>query len=245
MDLIRVVGAAMAATAVCCAPSALAQTFVVDARSNIFGAGHETPPNPLGTGAGVLPVRVALEALAGPALEFGGPSGGVSGQVRSHPLAAWNGPDGRSGRTTDVWSLGSVSGIVHENRVMFLAGVFLDEGLEGVPAPVRLDVTTLSEAAVLSPVLGQTFFVGDGRDDAGDVQRFDVPAHATALYLGFVDAYWFGSAPGDSRGALPGSYDDNEGALTVGVTSVPAPGGVALALGALTGLARRKRAARG
>lgn len=54
----------------------------------------------------------------------------------------------------------------------------------------------------------QTFFIGDGRDLNGQVQRFHAPQGATRLFLGFAETFGF-SGPG-----LPGFYDDNGGSLT-------------------------------
>jgi hypothetical protein len=59
-----------------------------------------------------------------------------------------------------------------------------------------------------SPRLAQLFFIGDGRATRR-LQRFEIPAGATRLYLGLADAFGF-------RGP-PGNYDDNTGAFDVTV----------------------------
>ena len=91
---------------------------------------------------------------------------------------------------------------------MFLAGVFLDDSEPVVPPPARLMFNDQIIAFhSISPLLRQTFFVGDGLSGTGcgDLQQFYVPATATRLYLGFLDApQWLG---------LPGAYEDNGGAL--------------------------------
>ena len=51
------------------------------------------------------------------------------------------------------------------------------------------------------------FPIGDGRTTSGTLQRFTVPAGATRLYLGYVDA--------DGFSGSPGFYDDNTGSIRV------------------------------
>jgi hypothetical protein len=58
----------------------------------------------------------------------------------------------------------------------------------------------------LSPLIQQTFFIGNGRTSSGAVQTFHVPAGATRLYLGFADAVSFVGTPC--------CYGDNSGSLT-------------------------------
>ena len=89
---------------------------------------------------------------------------------------------------------------------MYLVGVFLDNTEPSDPAPAPLDVTSADNTAVFAPVLRQVFFIGDGLTATGVVQRFDVPAGATRLFLGFADAFTFLGNPG--------FYNDNAGALT-------------------------------
>ena len=95
---------------------------------------------------------------------------------------------------TNVSSYGSISG-VSADREFFLVGVFM--GPAGpVSVPSDLNFTGNSDFASLSGLqLGQTFFIGDGgvgyQDASGTLQLFYVPAGATSLYLGFVDALNF------------------------------------------------------
>jgi hypothetical protein len=73
-----------------------------------------------------------------------------------------------------------------------LIGVFMSDSAP-VPgqAPADLDFTTDAERnfTSLSPQLNQTFFIGDGRTDGGNPQQFVVPAGATRLFIGNMDAY--------------------------------------------------------
>ena len=50
---------------------------------------------------------------------------------------------------------------------MFLVGVFLDEREPADPAPERLDFSTSENYSTLSPLIGQVFFIGDGRSASG------------------------------------------------------------------------------
>ncbi|MCC6428399.1 MAG: hypothetical protein IT435_16455 [Phycisphaerales bacterium] len=212
---------------------------MVPGSANIFGAGHDTAPDPGSYGPGTLPVRVDLfSAPTAREVTFDSITGEVSCLLR---LGWWNGADGGSHATgnTDILSYGGISGIINQKATMFLVGVFTDGTEPSGPGPARLDVTHRMEDGEYSPLLFQTFFIGDGRSTRGlrAQQLFHVPTAATTLYLGFADAYGFGH-PTD----LPGSYNDNAGALDVRLTLVPSPGTVALlTAGSWLLLARRKR----
>lgn len=141
----------------------------------------------------------------------------------------------------DEAASGGLSGLFHATRHAFLAGVFLDDGdPTGQPAPVRLTYNEASSALPsYSPLLRQTFFIGDGRDvnndalgaNAGNLQVFQVPAGATRLYLGLVDglSVWGrNQCYGDNLGAyranvMFGPYSVPSGA---GVEAVPVGGGL-------------------
>ena len=104
----------------------------IDARANIFGAGHAIAPGPGGGGGGVLPPDVSLPPGSGRVLTFSSVTGAVSG-IDSE----LNGPDGGTSASgdTDITSYGGISGIVHPNRTMFLVGVFLADAEPIDPAP--------------------------------------------------------------------------------------------------------------
>jgi hypothetical protein len=73
-----------------------------------------------------------------------------------------------------------------------IIGVFMsDSAPVAGSAPGSLDFSTDDERnfTTLSPVLNQTFFIGDGRTDGGNPQQFVVPAGATRLFIGNMDAY--------------------------------------------------------
>ena len=97
-----------------------------------------------------------------------------------------------------------------------LAGVFLSDTLPAsAPAALRFYVSNSSQGgiqtdfAVLSPEMGQMFFIGDGLTGTGTgvLQTFRVPPGATHLYLGYIDSC--------NGGPTPGCYSDNLGSLNV------------------------------
>jgi hypothetical protein len=116
------------------------------------------------------------------------------------------------GSTTHVLSVGGISGLRHDAKVMFLTGVFLDDGAAVTPAPPLLDETGADAREEFEPLLGQSFHIGDGRTQSGELQRFHAPAGATRLFLGFVEAFQFGEPDAP---AVAGFYGDNGGSLNV------------------------------
>jgi len=155
----------------------------------------------------------------------------------------------------DMESYGGISGMKlfeadpSARRVMFLAGVFTGAALPSDPAPAILDFssTALTRSFTsLSPLLHQTFYIGDGLtgEGSGSTQTFHVPDGATHFHLGFMDGSYFVGGPD--------YYDNNSGsfAATFTVTSsVPEvdPGSlgsvIALVAGSLGILERRRRRA--
>jgi hypothetical protein len=221
-----------------------AQSLVVSGRANIFGAGLAAPPAPGGGGAGELPPSYAFAAAPRLVLAFSS----VTGTASCCGAGGHVGPDGGShaSGTTDIRSAGGISGILKSDATMFLVGVFLAGGAQPAVAPPRLDFSgAAAMQSAFAPLLGQTFFIGDGLTGTGSgaVQRFLVPVGATHLYLGFADALEFGFPTSD-----PGYYGDNQGQLTaeftVRPTSAPEPATHALLATALVALALARRRAR-
>lgn len=174
---------------------------IVLGTANIFGAGHDAAPDPAGGGPGTLP----------PMWEI--PNGASTmavtdtvGTVKPVPMSGGNGAAGAGpGLPTDIGSHDGISGIVNRNNTMFLVGVFLtDAEPKAGEHPDRLGFTDGEDFTELAPLIGQTFFIGDG-----DGKTFLIPEGATRLYLGFADAYDF---QGD-----PGWYGNNSGQLAVTV----------------------------
>jgi hypothetical protein len=139
----------------------------------------------------------------------------------------------------------NISGITVPNAGN-IAGVFLASTVAPT-TPAALDFTASgTDFASLSPLLQQSFFIGDGKtgDATGTTQTFYVPVGATTLYLGFTDECSYGGGPS--------CFDDNSGSFTVTSTgtapitgAVPEPTTWALLLAgfAFTGVAIRRRGA--
>jgi len=205
-----------------------ADVVQIDARSAIFDAGMSAP-----TMDGLLPPELAIPTGA---VSMTLPT--VTGEVRAYPTLPFGGPDGNTQLgDTNITSFNGISGILAPTTLP-LVGVFLANPHTGNEnAPSRMDFNALGyDFASLSPILGQTFFIGDGQTSNALLQTFDVPAGATTLYLGLADAGFFTGAPG--------AYADNDGSFTADVQFqvVPAPGAIALlGLGGMMTI-RRKRA---
>lgn len=225
---------AHAAVLIAAAATANADAFstTVSAQANLFGAGSAVPPAPQGGGGGVLPPLAVSALMSGSWIEIDS----AIGEVRAGPdPVPFNGADGGTsfGGTTDVTSWQGISGLIHDDRTLFLAGVFLSDLAPQDPAPARRDDTNANAQSDFFPALNQTFFIGDGLTDSLQTQRFFAPADATRFYLGFIDGSLFQSPPG--------FYGDNEGDIEVEFRVVPGPGSVALIVVGAPLLNRRRR----
>jgi hypothetical protein len=199
-------------------------TLTIDSMQNIHGAGHAAAP-----GEGDLPALVPLGGGpgAGEAVTFPSVTGMVSANVGLYPFAGGDGADLSAVGGLDQASFGGISGLVSDH-VIALTGVFTTDAEPADPAPPRL--VFRGDAAIdfaeLSPLLNQTFFIGDGRRaDGTTLQRFNPPAGATQLWLGFADHAFLGGPPD--------GYSDNGGQLQVQVrtgTVIPLPPALLVAL---------------
>lgn len=185
----------------------------VQGQMNIFGAGHSDTSL---VGGGMSPLEVSISPGTNRVLTFSN----VTGTVLIAGAASPNGPDG--GTTppgfTNIDSTLGISGLIHTNRNMFLAGVFLSNAEPTDPAPIRLSFTSPEDFTNLVPLLHQTFFIGDGlTSSSNQVQTFVVPDSATRLFLGFIDGF--------SVTGPPGAYFDNSGTLNLDlqISAIPEP----------------------
>lgn len=175
-------------------------TLTVDAVANIYGAGHDVPPDPGGGGGGALPPAYEFPAMGGQILQFSS----VTGTISADGGITFNGPDGSRGPIS-VRPWDGISGIKDSRGGFYLVGVFLTDVEPHDPAPGAKDFSRSHNFGSISPPLATVFFIGDGKDSLGQVQTFRVPEGATRLFLGLADACnGFGPA---------GCYDDDLGSL--------------------------------
>jgi hypothetical protein len=207
-----------------------AAMLTISADANIFGAGKTSAPAPGGGTGGDRPPRFNFAAAAGQVLTFSSIRGvvnyGLSGETSTNGIG-----DGRAFLSgTNILSYGGISGIRNDNAIGFLVGVFLNDSEPTGSGPSALNFTNNTSFAELSPLLNQTFFIGDGLTGRGlgNKQRFLVPEQATRLFLGFAD--------GNVVQGAPGFYNDNVGAVVANfdikpaTESVPEPGTILSAL---------------
>ncbi len=187
------------------------QTLSVSAFMDIWQSGGYND----GSGA-EPPASYAFAAAPGQALTFSS----VTGTWSCGNGATPNGPDGTNNGSCYVNAntftpTGPFSGLDMTDFSRPLVGMFLADTLPASVAPtLRFYWTDNSQGgiqtnfAVLSPQIGQVFFIGDGLTGTGTgaVQVFNVPPTATRLYLGYVDL---------CSNVTPGCYSDNSGSMTV------------------------------
>ncbi len=186
---------------------------VVHAADNIYGAGQATAP-----GGGNVPTAVVTLGPGVQCVRVSRVTGSLtcsaaSGCITLNKGANYNDADGVGGQQSPTSNTGTslISGIKAPNEG-YLVAVFIPPGGPAGAAPARLDFTKRRMTAFrkLSPLLDQTFFVGDGKagDGSGFVQRFNVPVGAGALVFGISDTCQNGNGP-------PGCYFDNLGTFKV------------------------------
>jgi hypothetical protein len=192
-------------------------SVTIPGTADIFGAGQAQPPslkgNPgLGTGGGTLAPDVSFVATRGEVLTVPSVTGAVYCDSTMLLTATPNGPCASNSAGTALDPVGPISGIVDSDSNDFLTGVFLSSAQPTGAPPASLDFSSAANGAgytMLSPRLGQTFFVGNGRTSSGTLHQIIVPAGATRLFLGIADGSYF---EGD-----PGYYDDDGGAYQASV----------------------------
>lgn len=108
---------------------------------------------------------------------------------------------------TPSHALGSVFGLSNiKAPINSLVAVFLDDtAFAARPvAPPTLDFSTLETRnfTTLNPLIGQIFFIGDGKTSSGALQAFVVPAGTTRLYLAIMDRYEWANNQGQLSGTI-------------------------------------------
>jgi hypothetical protein len=246
--------------------AASAQTYTnqtILSTANIYGAGRTGAaaiPSPGGTtsgapgpaGGSAAPV-FALAAGTGRILTLSSVTGTMTFDYPDgYPYFD---ADGGTDVSSSISSFQGISGITETDRHGSLLGVFISgppagyaDGASGSDDPALVYSATnpadLSySSASYTPLLNQSFFIGDGLtgDGTGATQQFFVPDSATELVLGLSD--------GPAYNGAPGSYNDNTGSYTASFTisgsaSAPEPTALLLFGPALLGIAamvRRRR----
>ncbi|MGH7243920.1 MAG: PEP-CTERM sorting domain-containing protein [Phycisphaerales bacterium] len=182
-----------------------------DAGDNDFAPGQSPVLVDLAQFGGALTLRFAASGFVtnGGGGTLFGPRGDTA-QISEHVAGAQFGKSGL---------LAPLNGLI---------AVFLDDSdptLGGTPADLDFTSALSRDFASLSPLLKQTFYIGDGMDSLSQVQDFIIPAGATRLYLGTMDGF---------------EWNNNEGSFDVTI-SVPSPGAVALGVAGLVVAASRRR----
>jgi uncharacterized protein (TIGR03437 family) len=187
-------------------------TLMLQSTADIFLAGHSST---MGISSpGTTPQVIAVNGLAGQVVRFSN----VSGTWNCGSGGVSGGADGDGCYSnTNVSSYHGISGIIHQNKTMFLVGVFLSDAEPADPAPTRLDATNANSVASFQPLIAQTFFIGDGLTAGGTTQEFTIPSGATRLFLGIAD--------GAAFQGTPCCYGDNSGSLNLSWAIGPASGG--------------------
>lgn len=147
----------------------------------------------------------AIHVTPGTRMTFDSVTGGANNFYTTQMYT----PDGNTGWITDNLA-GAENGksdcYAPINAVM---GVYLSSGdpARSGMIPSTLDFSTQQSRNFqsLSPLVGQVFFIGDGRRDDGSVQQFVVPSGATRLFIGTMDQY---------------EWNNNVGSYTVTVHNV-------------------------
>ncbi|MCC6243203.1 MAG: PEP-CTERM sorting domain-containing protein [Gemmatimonadaceae bacterium] len=238
MKASKICSVAVVLAAVAMAPPAVAQsgTAVVDARMSTYLAGGNTYSTPPLGGGGLSPLEILLNPGTGRVLTFNS----ITGTATFCGVSCAAGPDGyASSPGTQLSGSGAIGGLAVPGRVAFWTGVFT--GPMQPPSQAASAYTDLDFLSLSGMLLGQQFFIGDGRTSGNVIQQFLIPDNATALYLGFADGFAFA---GD-----PGYYNDNVGtfsaqySISSASTTVPEPSTFALAgigISALLFMQRRR-----
>jgi len=206
------------------ASSAAAFQVNVPGTSNLWLAGMPdgTDAGNGDTAPGQSPILVNLAQFGGAAsLRFS-----AFGLVTNGGGGTLVGPDGDDPTSHDAGAQFGKSNLTAP--LNGLIAVFLDDSdptLGGLPGDLDFSSLLSRQFSSLSPLLKQTFFIGDGLDGSNQAQTFFIPAGATRFYLGTMDGF---------------EWNNNEGSFDVTI-EVPAAPGLAMGIGMALVAARRRR----
>lgn len=155
------------------------------------------------------PLEVSLSSLglqAGDMLSFEGLTGTASNDGGN---SGFTGPDGQTWYNVAVGAApsnskpnNSVNGIANTRAPLSaVMAVFMNNNApNSTSAPATLDFGTADAQSyrTLSPLNKQPFFIGDGKaQTTGEVQMVTVPAGATRVFFGMMDAWQWNDNVGD------------------------------------------------
>jgi len=197
--------------------------ITVQATDVVYAAGSQS--SIAASRGGTVPGAITLPSQSG-SVSFSSVQGSLTsgcisleGCITFNSGGNLNDPDGTGAAapTSTNTGYGSISGMTAPGAG-YLVGVFVAAGGPSGAAPPALDFTSSgvgTSFTMLSPLLNQVFFIGDGlsSDGTGTVQTFNVPTGANQLYLGTSDSPFY-SGP-------PGAYSDNLGSYSVAYTLSP------------------------
>ena len=196
---IRLVFASSLALAILPTAARASAVVTVPGMSNPWLAGMPNGARDSGDSAPAQsPVEVkGVSIVPGTVLQFS-----AEGAVAHDPSLSLFGPDGISIAHRNDGSGNGIGDLT--SPFDSLVGVFLGPDRPDLtPAP---DALTFEDYSSLSPLLKQTFFIGDGQSERGIQQQVITPAGATRLFLGIMDST---------------EWRNNVGSFTVRVTPEP------------------------
>ncbi len=191
-------------------------TVAVSSNMDIYrSAGFDSFSN------GVAPFPYSFPARPGQVLKFLSIIGTWTCNDPENPPYGADGtsdPQGSCYPRANIIPTGTFSGYDNTDYQGAMVGMFLEDTLPASSPPaLRFYVKDASQGGIqtdfkiLSPLIGQVFFIGDGLTGtaSGDRQIFAVPPTATHLYLGYVDT------PDTHGFSPPAAYTDNGGGMSV------------------------------
>lgn len=128
----------------------------------------------------------------------------VAGTI-SHGAGGDTSADGRTDRNATHEKGGILGKSDYTAPFNSLLGVFLSDGDPSTNAsPGKLDFSSQPsrDYTKLEPLVGQIFFIGDGKGADGKLQTVIVPNGAKRLYFGISDSYEWNNNSGQLRGAI-------------------------------------------
>ena len=155
---------------------------------------------------GQSPVLVATATqgclAAGQALTFT-----VTGQI-SHGSDPATDADGSRSEVVGHMNAGAFGKSDLRAPINSLIGVFLGaDDPTSLPAPAGLDFSSEDSRnlPLLTPAVGQAFFIGTGKTAKGELRKIVVPSGSERLYFGIMDAYEWKNNTGTLTGAIQSS----------------------------------------